>query len=223
MIPDQDILVGAVLGAMAGLLAIRASAGAARWTWRNSPFAGAAVTAFLAALATIIAFGAILLGLSLTASRFVTHWQDFRIPFGYGFLGGAVIGKLLLNRGRRDGNALDGVSLRISPVTTIQADNGELVFRRDEVEVRAAPLIGFAEDGKIFAVGQSAERANRGRLVRLFEPDARIDEEALRAFCRYHIMLMSSSSFALRPRVEIVERTIRKASVRMPPLLSKEL
>jgi hypothetical protein len=93
---------------------------------------------------------------------------------------------------------------------TIYVDAGDVVFQRGTEEARAEPLIRFAEDGKIIELGQSAETAKGGRLVRLFAADAGNDDAALRAFCRYHMLLTSGGS-VLRPRVTIVEPTFRKS------------
>jgi hypothetical protein len=99
---------------------------------------------------------------------------------------------------------------RLRPLTTIHVDAGEVVFQRGTVEARAQPLIRFAEDGKTIGLGQSAATAEGGQLVRLFAAEAGNDDDAIRAFCRYHLMLTSNASF-LRPRVTIVEPTFRRA------------
>jgi hypothetical protein len=98
---------------------------------------------------------------------------------------------------------------RFRPLTTIYVDAGEVVFQRGTEEARAQPLIRFAEDGKIIELGHSAATAKGGQLVRLFAADAGNDDEAIRAFCRYHLMLTSNANL-LRPRVTIVEPTFRK-------------
>lgn len=96
------------------------------------------------------------------------------------------------------------------PVTTVQVDGGEIVFQNGTDEARAQPLIRFAENGKIMAIGESAGTAEGGRLVRLFGADDGTDDEAIRAFCRYHLMLTANANL-LRPRVTIVEPTFRRA------------
>lgn len=95
------------------------------------------------------------------------------------------------------------------PVTTVQVDGGEIVFQNGTDEARAQPLIRFAENGKIMAIGESAGTAEGGRLVRLFEADGGTEEE-IRAFCRYHLML-TANAMLLRPRVTIVEPSFRRA------------
>jgi hypothetical protein len=99
---------------------------------------------------------------------------------------------------------------RLRPVTTIHVDAGELVFQRGTNVARAQPLIRLAEDGKIIEVGQAAAKTEGGRLVRLFAADAGKDDEAILAFCRYHLMLTSNANL-LRQRVTIVEPTFRQA------------
>ena len=106
-------------------------------------------------------------------------------------------------------SALQRILNRFLPVTTIRVDAGEVVFQRGTIQARSEPLIRFAEDGKITEIGRAAAKAKGGRLVRLFEADAETDDAAVRAFCRYHLMLTSNASL-LRPRVTIVEPTFRR-------------
>lgn len=209
MIPNHDVVLGVILGGLTGLLFLPVFNTIWHWTWRTSPFTSFTVTALLASLTTLAASGAIFLGLSLPARPFVAHWRDFRLGYGYAFLICALIVRVMLNRRARGTSVGDRFTDRIRPITTIEADAGDVVFQRGEVEVRERPLIRIADDGKIIALGPAAAAAKGGRLVRLFPTDASIDDTALRAFCRYHLMLMSSIS--LRPRVAIVEPTFRKA------------
>jgi hypothetical protein len=103
-----------------------------------------------------------------------------------------------------------GMLDRFRPVVTVGADSGELVFRLGDSEVRDQPLIRVAADGKIIATGEYALKALGGRLIRLFDGNSLDEPEALRAFCRYHILLASSNSIGLRPRVTILESQLRR-------------
>lgn len=92
---------------------------------------------------------------------------------------------------------------------TIHAENGQLVFKSEAVEVREQPLIRFADDGKIFAIGDIAATAPGGRLVRLFEPEAKGDDTAIRGFCRY-LLALTTGLKLLQPRVTLIEPTLRR-------------
>lgn len=94
------------------------------------------------------------------------------------------------------------------PIVTISADAGSIVFKRGENEARSEPLIRFAEDGTLIEVGRPAMAAKGGRLVQLFSENGGNDEDAIRAFCRYHLMLTSDGNL-LGPRITIVESTFR--------------
>jgi hypothetical protein len=98
---------------------------------------------------------------------------------------------------------------RFRPLTTIHVQAGEVVFQCGAGEARAQPLIRVADDGKIIELGQPAATAKGGRLIRLFSTDSGTDDAAIRAFCRYHLMLISNANL-LRPRVTIDEPTFRK-------------
>ncbi|HMG69985.1 MAG TPA: hypothetical protein VK544_02650 [Gemmatimonadaceae bacterium] len=98
---------------------------------------------------------------------------------------------------------------RFRPIATIQAEAGELVFQCGTNEARAQPMTRYADDGKIFAFGETAATAKVGRLIRLFPTETPSDHEAIRMFCRYHMAVISTANL-LKPRVTIVERTIRK-------------
>ena len=107
-------------------------------------------------------------------------------------------------------SVLQKLADRFMPVITIHVDAAEIVFRRGTEEARSQPLIRFAEDGTIIEIGQRATTAKGGRLIRLFGAGADHDHDAIRAFCRYHIM-MTASGNVLRPRVRIIEPTFRNA------------
>jgi hypothetical protein len=107
-------------------------------------------------------------------------------------------------------SVLQRLADRFRAPTTIYVDKGDIIFQRGTAEVRAHPLIRFAEDGKIIELGRPAETAKGRQLVPLFAPDAENDDGVIRAFCRYHMMLISRGSL-LRPRVTIVEPTFRKS------------
>ena len=97
---------------------------------------------------------------------------------------------------------------RFLPTATIYADAGNIVFKRGANEVRSEPLLRFAEDGTLIEVGRPAVTAQGGRLVQLFGDNRGDDEDAIRAFCRYHLMLTADAS-PLRPRITIKESTFR--------------
>lgn len=97
------------------------------------------------------------------------------------------------------------------PTVIIYVDEGDLVFDHDGGQLREAPLLRVASDGKIIAVGRDAESSKDGQLIRLFAGDGETDKAALRSYCRYHIMLILSASSFGRPRVEIIEPTLSRA------------
>jgi hypothetical protein len=108
-------------------------------------------------------------------------------------------------------SVLSNLLARIQPVVTIEAQADDIIFRRRGIEVRQPPLIRVADDGRIIEVGRAAAVAEGGRLIRLFDaknPDANLNE--LQVFCRSQLRLLFSA-FTLRPRVMILESSIRKA------------
>jgi hypothetical protein len=104
-----------------------------------------------------------------------------------------------------------GLLDRWRPLLSVGADGDELFFRRADAEVRQQPIIRVAPDGKIIELGAAALDATGGQLIRLFTENGSDGDEALRAFCRYHMMLVSSASIGLRPRVTLLEPGIRRA------------
>lgn len=97
---------------------------------------------------------------------------------------------------------------RFLPTANIYADAGNIVFKRGTSEARSEPLIRFANDGTLIEVGRPAVNATGGRLVQLFSDKGGDDEDAIRAFCRYHLMLTDAVS-PLRSRITIRESTFR--------------
>lgn len=97
---------------------------------------------------------------------------------------------------------------RFLPTATIYADAGSIVFKRGANEARSEPLIRFAEDGTLIEVGRPAVTATGGRLVQLFGDDGGDDDDAILAFCRYHLMLTDAVN-PLRSRITIKASTFR--------------
>jgi hypothetical protein len=93
----------------------------------------------------------------------------------------------------------------------IAADGNELIFCRDSQELRQLPVIRVASDGKIIELGSAAISASGGRFIELFRNEDSDANQALRAFCRYHMLLISPGAFGLRPRVTVLEQSIRQA------------
>jgi hypothetical protein len=94
---------------------------------------------------------------------------------------------------------------------TISAEDNELIFRRGDDTVRQRAIIRVAPDGKIIELGAPAVEATGGEIIRLFTEEADGGDEALRAFCRYHLMMLSPGTFGLRPRITVLHRFIRRA------------
>lgn len=105
---------------------------------------------------------------------------------------------------------LSGLFGRFRPIATIYVDGGNIVFKRGADEARSEPLIRFAEDGMVIEVGRPAVTATGGRLVQLFSDNGGDDEDAIRAFCRYHLMLTADAN-PLRPRITILEPSFRNS------------
>lgn len=103
-----------------------------------------------------------------------------------------------------------GLLDRFRPSLTVSADGNELIFRLADTEVREQPIIRVAPDGKIIEVGVGALDATGGRLIRLLTEDGADNNVALRAFCRYLVFLASQWSLGPRPRVTIIESSIRR-------------
>ena len=98
---------------------------------------------------------------------------------------------------------------RFLPVVTIDARNGELVFRRGESEVQAPPVARVGENARILQVGEPAARLTSGRAVhflRDIEPDA---PEACRVFCR-RLLARVLGPLSLRPRILLLAPAIRR-------------
>lgn len=93
----------------------------------------------------------------------------------------------------------------------MSADGDELIFSLADTEVRQQPIIRVASDGKIIEFGAAALDATGGHIIGLFTESGSDNDVALRAFCRYHAFLVSWESIGLRPRVTIVEPSIRRS------------
>lgn len=102
-----------------------------------------------------------------------------------------------------------GLLDRFRAVLTIGAERGALVFRRAEVEVRGQPVVRVATDGRIVDFGNAGSVAGQDGIQLFSDSNPRADA-ALRAFCRHHVMLLSSRSVGLRPRVTLLESQLRQ-------------
>lgn len=103
-----------------------------------------------------------------------------------------------------------GLLDRFRPIIAISADPGAVVFRGDTTEVREQPLIRVLPDGKIVALGAEALQKNEGQLIRLFAGDRPQELDAMRAFCRYHILRVSAGTLSLRPRLTVDAPSLRR-------------
>lgn len=102
-----------------------------------------------------------------------------------------------------------GLLDRFRPVLTIGAERGALVFRRGDAVVREEPIVGVAPDGRIVSFGNAATSGAPGR-IQPFKDSSRRADAALRAFCRYHLMLLSRRAIGLRPRITLLESQLRQ-------------